>query len=98
MEKMIPWMKDGAQLPEFVDHDAHNMVAIEKAKLFHDIESLIHEFALTRREMIRKIEEIYDPGIRFTIGKGKKQHAIDSYAKIFVHHDEHHKKQMELMK
>jgi len=97
IEKMIPLIKDGAQLPAFVNFDSYNNVAIEKAKLFNDFESLINQFVETRREMIKKIEEIYDPSILFTIGKGKMQISIDSYVKIFVHHDDHHKKQIEEM-
>lgn len=97
VEKMIPFMQDGAQLPPFVDLDAYNNTAIEKAKRFPDPEALIHQFAATRREMIQKLEEIYDPSIRFTIGNEEGQLSIDSYVDIFVHHDEHHKRQIEAL-
>jgi hypothetical protein len=95
IEQMIPLMKDGAQLPEFLDFDSFNDEAIEKALLFVEFDTLIIQFVETRRAMIKRINEIYDSSIRFTIGKGKRQFSIDSYVKIFVHHDEHHKKQIE---
>lgn len=95
MERMIPLMKDGAQLPAFEDFDSVNHEAIEKAKSFHGIDDLIHEFAQTRREMIKKLEEIYDPSMRFTIRMEQGDFSIDRYVDIFVHHDGHHKKQIE---
>ena len=29
LDVMVPLMKDGAKLPEFVDHDEHNQIAIK---------------------------------------------------------------------
>lgn len=97
LERMVPYFEHNAKLPEFMDIDTYNKEAITQASTFTNIDSLVSAFVETRTKMIHTIEKIYDPAIRFTIGKGKRQYSIDSYVKIFVDHDEHHRKQIELL-
>ncbi|MED5016765.1 DinB family protein [Paenibacillus chibensis] len=92
MEKMVPYMKDNAILPEFIDHDTHNMVAIEIANHYRDSAELKNDFCETRKKLVSLLNTV-GSGISFTIGKGK--YTIDSYAKIFVHHDKQHQKQID---
>jgi hypothetical protein len=94
IEKMVPYMKDNAILPEFIDHDTHNMVAIEIANNYRDSAALKNDFRETRKKLVSLLNSV-GSDISFTIGKGKRKYTIDSYAKIFVHHDKQHRKQIE---
>ncbi|WP_160036933.1 DinB family protein [Paenibacillus sp. An7] len=94
IEKMVPYMKDNAILPEFINHDTHNVVAIELAKSYKDRETLKNDFRETRKRLVSLLNSI-GSDITFTIGKGKRKYTVDSYAKIFVHHDKHHQGQIE---
>ncbi|MEF3353859.1 DinB family protein [Paenibacillus sp. GYB006] len=94
IEKMVPYMKDNAILPEFIDHDTHNIVAIELAKNYKDSEALKNGFRETRKKLVSLLNSV-SSDISFTIGKGKRKYTIDSYAKIFVHHDKQHQEQIE---
>ncbi|MGG4341714.1 DinB family protein [Paenibacillus lautus] len=94
IEKMVPYMKDNAILPEFIDHDTHNMVAIEIANNYRDSAALKNDFRETRKKLVSLLNSV-GSDISFTIGKGKRKYTIDSYAKIFVHHDKKHRKQIE---
>lgn len=68
LEKMVPEMKEGGVLPDFPDHDEYNEKAIQAIMIFNDTEALIKEFVLTRKELIRNLENL-NQGVRFTIGK-----------------------------
>lgn len=98
IEIMLPLMKNNAQLPEFIDHDTHNIQAIEKAKQFKDRELLIKSFVETRTYLANRFREIDDNKMRFIIGNDTRPYSLERYIKIFVHHDEHHKKQIEQIK
>lgn len=98
IEIMLPLMKNNAKLPEFIDHDTHNIQAIEKAKQFKDRESLIKSFVEKRTYLANRFREIGDKEMRFIIGNDKRPYSLERYIKIFVHHDEHHRKQIELIK
>ncbi|MNJ54393.1 DinB superfamily protein [compost metagenome] len=97
IEKMVPYMKDNAILPEFIDHDTHNRVAVEIAKNYRDSAALKNDFRETRKTLVSLLNSV-GSDISFTIGKGKRKYTTDSYAKIFVHHDKQHQEQIENLK
>ncbi|QUW23583.1 DinB family protein [Sporosarcina sp. Marseille-Q4063] len=92
LEKMVPKMVDGGNLPPFPNHDRHNEEAISYLK-DQSVASIINDFVNTRKELITGISEIGDD-VRFTIGKGKRKFSGESFIKIFVKHDIHHIQQI----
>ncbi|MFD2045270.1 DinB family protein [Ornithinibacillus salinisoli] len=92
LEKMVPLMAEGANLPEFPDHDEHNREAITFLKDY-SVEKIIDHFAMTRRDLLKSITNL-DGDIRFTIGGGKRKFSVESFIKIFLEHDIHHLKQI----
>ena len=92
LEKMVPFMEEGADLPAFPDHDQHN----EEAMVYianQSVETIIESFETTRKELNENISRI-DKDVRFTIGGGKRKFSAESFIKIFMKHDAHHLKQM----
>lgn len=94
IEKMLPYMKDNANLPEFIDHERNNMIAIEMAKNYPDSIALKSDFRKTRKKLVSMLLNITSD-VSFTIGRGKRKYTVDSYTKIFVNHDRHHQQQIE---
>lgn len=92
LEKMVPVMADGANLPQFPDHDQHNEEAITYLK-DHSVEAIIDTFIETRKALIERIS-LVEEDARFTIGSGKRQFSVESFLKIFVEHDIHHLQQI----
>lgn len=95
LNTMLPHIKDQAKLPGFVDHDTHNSLAIERAKEFTDRDSMIKTFIETRTHLVNQLHKVDPSEIRFFIGNDKRPYTYERYLKIFVHHDQHHKKQIE---
>lgn len=89
LEQHIPFMKQGASLIAFPDHDSHNNEGMQYISRFDSVYSLIDEFIHTRNQLLEAIDHI-ESDTRFTIGKGKRQFTIDSYISIFSKHDLHH--------
>jgi hypothetical protein len=94
LENMIPCMTDGANLPTFPDHDTHNEEGLALLRE-HSVASIIDLFIKERRKLIEQLIMI-DEDIRFTIGKGKRKFSVESFARIFLEHDLHHLKQINL--
>ncbi|MED4174567.1 DinB family protein [Halalkalibacterium halodurans] len=92
LEKMVPLMGEGGNLPGFPEHDQHNEDAILFLKEY-SVESIIDHFVATRKELTREMKNLAED-IRFTIGGGKRQFSGESFLKIFLKHDAHHIKQM----
>ncbi|MEI3606571.1 DinB family protein [Pseudogracilibacillus sp. SE30717A] len=92
LEKMVPIMANGVNLPQFSNHDQHNKEAILYLR-DKTVESIIDAFIETRKELIDSISEI-EEDVRFTIGKGKRQFSGESFIKIFLKHDIHHLQQI----
>ncbi len=92
LEKMIPYMADGVDLPKFPDHDQHNEEAMSFIKEY-SAESLIESFIITRKELNERISRV-GKDVRFTIGGGKRKFSGESFIKIFIKHDSHHLKQI----
>jgi uncharacterized damage-inducible protein DinB len=92
LEKMVPYMAEGSDLPAFPDHDQHNEEAMSFIK-DTSVESLINSFVHTRKELSETISRI-ENDVRFTIGGGKRQFSGESFIKIFIKHDGHHLKQI----
>lgn len=92
LEKMVPIMANGVNLPQFPNHDQHNKEAILYLR-DKTVESIIDAFIETRKELIDSISEI-EEDVRFTIGKGKRQFSGESFIKIFLKHDIHHLQQI----
>lgn len=92
LEKMVPYMAEGVDLPAFPDHDQHN----EEAMSFIEglsVKSLIDRFVQTRKELVEKVSRVGQED-RFTIGGGKRKFSGESFIKIFIKHDAHHLKQI----
>ncbi|WP_223701169.1 DinB family protein [Sutcliffiella deserti] len=92
LEKMVPYMTDGGDLPQFPDHDQHNEEAIAFIKEY-SAELIIDSFVVTRKEFIEKVSEVKKDA-RFTIGGGKRGFSGESFIKMFIKHDAHHLKQI----
>ncbi|MCG7344200.1 DinB family protein [Sporosarcina sp. ACRSL] len=92
LEKMVPLMANGANLPQFPDHDQHNKEAISYIR-DNSVETIIDAFLETREELIDRISKV-EEDVRFTIGKGKRQFSSESFIKIFLNHDLHHLQQI----
>lgn len=92
LEKMVPFMTEGADLPPFPDHDQHNKEAMSFIEN-SNVESLIDSFVNTRKELAVRISRVGED-VRFTIGGGKRKFSGESFIKIFIKHDEHHLKQI----
>jgi uncharacterized damage-inducible protein DinB len=92
LEKMVPFMAEGVDLPKFPDHDQHNEEAMSFLKDY-SIESIIDNFIVTRKELNERISRL-EGDVRFTIGGGKRQFSGESFIKIFIKHDDHHLKQI----
>ncbi|MBM7094780.1 DinB family protein [Bacillus sp. H-16] len=93
-EQMVPHMADGARLPAFPDHDAHNAEGLKYLKSCEKPEEVIDLFVEMRKELAAEFE-VLNPDMRFTIGTGKRQFSPESFVKMFVKHDQHHLKQLE---
>lgn len=93
LETMVPEMKESGVLPDFPDHDDYNEKAIQSIKRFPDTKALLEEFTLTRKELIRKMENLNQEET-FTIGKKKRKFTPGSFLKMFVGHDNHHIEQI----
>ncbi|MCM3744308.1 DinB family protein [Sporosarcina luteola] len=92
LEKMVPVMANGVNLPQFPNHDQHNKEAISYLS-DNTVESIINAFIETRKELIDSISKV-EEDVRFTIGKGKRQFSGESFIKIFIKHDIHHLQQI----
>lgn len=92
LEKMVPIMVNGVNLPQFPNHDQHNKDAILYLR-DNTVESIINAFIETRKELIDSISKLGED-VRFTIGKGKRQFSVESFIKIFLKHDIHHLQQI----
>ena len=92
LEKMVPIMANGANLPQFPNHDEHNKEAIAYMEDY-SVESIIDAFIETRNELIESIFKVGED-VRFTIGKDKRQFSGESFIKIFIKHDIHHLQQI----
>ncbi len=89
---MVPFMEDGAQLPAFPSHDSFNEAGLKGLENV-DVYTLINHFISQRAQFIETLEAV-DPSAQFTIGKGKRKFSAESFAKIFVHHDQEHRPQL----
>ncbi|AST92518.1 MULTISPECIES: DinB family protein [Sutcliffiella] len=92
LEVMVPKMSDGANLPQFPDHDEYNKLAIDTLEKY-TVHTIIQYFVETRNELLQKIKNV-PSDIKFTIGKGKRQYSAESFIKMFLKHDAHHIEQI----
>lgn len=92
LEKMVPAMTNGANLPQFPNHDQHNEEAVTYL-IDYSVEAIIDAFIETRKELIESISKVGED-VRFKIGNGKREFSGESFIKIFVKHDIHHLQQI----
>ncbi|KGR77982.1 DinB family protein [Ureibacillus manganicus] len=92
LENMVPAMFNGANLPQFPDHDQHNKEAISYL-IDYSVDEIIDAFTETRKELIESTLIVVED-VRFTIGSGNRQFSVESFIKMFVEHDIHHLKQI----
>ncbi|WP_042149493.1 DinB family protein [Paucisalibacillus sp. EB02] len=94
LEEMVPKMSDGEKLPEFPDHDRHNAEGIHYLRN-KSVDFIVNLFVETRRQLVDSLAAIPED-TRFLIGKGKRQYSSESFTTIFLKHDQHHLKQINM--
>lgn len=92
LEVMVPNMSEGAQL-FFVDIEQHNQEAAGIAQSYNSLDALIDDLMMTRKQLLDLLEEKYNDATNFTIDN--ENYTYKKFVDIFIHHDEHHKQQME---
>lgn len=92
LEMMVPNMSEGAKL-SFVDIEKYNQEAAVFAQSYNSLDSLIDDLVNTRKQLLNLLEETYNDAIKFTIDN--HNFTYKKFVNIFIHHDEHHKKQIE---
>lgn len=92
LEMMVPHMSEGANLT-FVDIEQLNQEAAAFARSYDSLHALIDDLIQTRKQLLRLLEEKYDEATTFIIDN--EEYTYKKFVQIFIHHDEHHKKQIE---
>lgn len=92
LELMVPNMSEGAVL-FFVDIERHNQEAALFAQSYESLDTLLDDLLKTRRQLLQLLEERYDEGTRFKIDN--HNYTYKKFVNIFIHHDQHHKRQIE---
>ncbi|WP_054026573.1 DinB family protein [Bacillus sp. FJAT-28004] len=92
LEMMVPAMEEGAKL-NFVDIEKHNQVATALAQAYMELDILIDDCIKTRQDLLALLNEKYDTTTKFTIDN--RNYTYKKFVHVFIHHDEHHKQQME---
>jgi len=85
-------MSEGARL-FFVDIEEHNRQAEILAQTYSSLDALIDDLVGTRKQLLELLEEKYDDKTKFSIDG--ENYTYKRFVHIFIHHDEHHKKQIE---
>ncbi|GGP12118.1 DinB family protein [Oceanobacillus neutriphilus] len=94
LQNMVSQIANGANLPAFPDHDAQNEKAVQSLE-GQSVYQIIDLFIKRREEFLNAVRKV-DKQDRFTIGSGKRAFSAESFVKIFVKHDAHHLKQIEI--
>lgn len=92
LEMMVPNMSEGADL-FFVDIEQHNQEAAVIAQSYNSLDALIDDLIDTRKQLLDLLAEKYDVTTQFTIDN--YSFTYEKFVHIFIHHDEHHKSQIE---
>ncbi|NEW04887.1 DinB family protein [Paenibacillus sp. SYP-B3998] len=92
LEMMVPNMLEGAKL-FFVDIEKHNQEAAVFAQSYNSLDALIDDLIKTRKQLLDLLEEKYNDTTKFTIDN--RNYTYKKFVNVFIHHDEHHKKQIE---
>ncbi|NHN32714.1 DinB family protein [Paenibacillus agricola] len=92
LEMMLPSMAEGAKL-FFVDIEKHNQEAAVFAQAYTTLDVLIDDLIKTRQQLLELLKEKYDDTNKFTINNWN--YTYKKFVNVFIHHDEHHKKQIE---
>ncbi len=92
LEMMVPNMAEGANL-FFVDIEGHNQEAAVFAQSYTTLNALIDDLIKSRQQLIEILIEKYDDTTQFTIDN--RNYTYKKFIDVFIHHDEHHKKQIE---
>ncbi|WP_159881682.1 DinB family protein [Paenibacillus puerhi] len=92
LEIMVPNMSEGAKL-FFVDIEKYNQEAAVFAQSYNSLEVLIDDLIMTRKQLLSLLEEKYNNATKFTIDN--QNYTYKKFVNVFIHHDEHHKKQIE---
>lgn len=93
LEHMVPYMRNGAHLPAFPDHDQHNEEAIRYIEKFDTVSSIINQFITTRELLIEQLSGI-EIDARFTIEREPSTFSTQLFVDIFAEHDLHHLQQI----
>lgn len=91
-EMMVPNFTEGANL-FFVEIEEHNKVAAAWAAHYTDLNMLITDVARTRQQLLDLLNKQYNDSIKFKIDN--QNYTYKKFVDVFIHHDEHHIKQIE---
>lgn len=92
LEMMVPNMSEGANLT-FVDIEQLNQEAAAFARSYDSLHVLIDDLIQIRKQLLHLLAEKYDEATTFIIDN--QECTYKKFVQIFIHHDEHHKKQIE---
>lgn len=92
LEMMVPNMAEGAKL-SFVDIEKHNQEAAVFSQTYNTLDDLINDLIKTRQKLVELLLGKYDDKTTFTIDN--RNYKYKKFVHVFIHHDEHHKKQIE---
>lgn len=92
LDVVVPNMVESARL-SFVDIEKLNQEAALFAQSYTDLNVLIGDVLKTRLQLLELLKEKYNDSIQFTIDN--KNYTFEKFVNVFIHHDEHHIKQVE---
>ncbi len=92
LEMMVPNMEEGATL-FFVDIEQNNQEAAVFAQSYITLDALIDDLIKSRQQLIGLLNDKYDNTTKFTIDN--RNYTYKKFVNVFMHHDEHHIKQIE---
>jgi len=93
IEKMIPYMSNGATLPAFPNHDLHNAEAVEYLQTYRNVGDILDDFIKTRKQFINELKKL-DTNIKFHIQNEPNTFTPETFVAIFLEHDIHHVNQV----
>lgn len=93
LEKMVPFISNGALLPSFPNIDLYNEEAVSYLKKYENVRDIIDDFVKTRKKLVTELKEL-ERDITFQIENEPSQMSTEKFIEIFLDHDIHHLNQI----